>query len=163
MQITEITATECQEIMARKGFGRLGCARDNQPYVVPIYFACQPGRLYGYSAFGRKIEWMRTNPKVCVEVDEVTSQFVWTSVILNGQFEELPDTPEFGSERLNAQSLLEKRILWWQIASAGGQLHPQSETVEPIFYCIHIDSITGHRAAPDPIDSQFSRMVELND
>jgi nitroimidazol reductase NimA-like FMN-containing flavoprotein (pyridoxamine 5'-phosphate oxidase superfamily) len=163
MLIAEIAAKECQEILARNGFGRLGCARDNQPYVVPIYFAYEPGRLYGYSAAGRKIEWMRANPKVCVEVDEVASHFVWTSVILSGRFQELPDTPEFSSQRLNAQLLLEQRMLWWQIASAAGELQGQGETAQPVFYCIHIDSITGHRAAPDPVDAQLSRIVELPD
>jgi nitroimidazol reductase NimA-like FMN-containing flavoprotein (pyridoxamine 5'-phosphate oxidase superfamily) len=163
MLITDITASECQEILARNGFGRLGCARDDQPYVVPIYFAYEPGRLYGYSTVGRKIEWMRANPKVCVEVDEVTSHFDWTSVILSGRFQELPDRPELSSERLNAQMVLEKRMLWWQIASAAGELQARSETAEPVFYCIHIDSVTGHRAVPDPVDSQFSRIVELPD
>jgi len=57
--------------------------------------------------------------------------------------------------------LLEKRMLWWQIASAAGQLQGVGETEQPVFYTIHIDSITGHRAAPDPIDSQFSRIAEI--
>jgi hypothetical protein len=57
--------------------------------------------------------------------------------------------------------LLEKRMLWWQIASAAGQLQGVGETEQPVFYAIHIDSITGHRAAPDPIDSQFSRIAEI--
>jgi nitroimidazol reductase NimA-like FMN-containing flavoprotein (pyridoxamine 5'-phosphate oxidase superfamily) len=161
MLITEITARECQDILDRNGFGRLGCARDNQPYVVPVYFAYQPGRLYGYSTLGKKIEWMRANPKVCVEVDEVASHFVWTSVVLRGRFQELPNTPDFEFERLNAQMLLEKRMLWWQIASAAGQLQGLGETQQPVFYTIHIDSITGHRAVPDPIDSQFSRIAKL--
>ena len=118
MLIEEITARECQDMLDRCGFGRLACARDNQPYVVPVYFAYQPGRLYGYSTLGKKIEWMRANPKVCVEVDEVASHFVWTSVVLRGRFQELPNTTDFEFERLNAQMLLEKRMLWWQIASA---------------------------------------------
>ena len=88
------------------GFGRLGCARDNQPYVVPIYFAYEPDHLYGFSTFGRKIEWMRANPRVCVEVEEVASHFSWVSVILNGRYQELPDTPECSSERQHAYPLL---------------------------------------------------------
>ncbi|MGH9704670.1 MAG: pyridoxamine 5'-phosphate oxidase family protein, partial [Candidatus Acidiferrales bacterium] len=41
MLITEISAKECEEILDRNGFGRLGCSRGDQPYVVPIYFAFQ--------------------------------------------------------------------------------------------------------------------------
>ena len=54
MVITEMTSKECQEILARTGFGRLGCTRNNQPYVVPIYFAYEPDHLYGFSTFGQK-------------------------------------------------------------------------------------------------------------
>ena len=148
MLISEMRSEECREFLVRSGFGHLGCTRNEEPYVVPIYFAYEPGRLYGFSTFGRKIDWMRANPKVCVEVDEVVSHFSWTSVIITGRYQELPDTPEHNSERQNCYALLEKRKLWWQIAHATRQLHAP-EPFPPIFYCIHIDAMTGHRAVPD--------------
>ena len=43
-------------------------SRNNEPYVVPMYFAYETDYLCGLSTFGRKIEWMRANPKVCVKV-----------------------------------------------------------------------------------------------
>jgi nitroimidazol reductase NimA-like FMN-containing flavoprotein (pyridoxamine 5'-phosphate oxidase superfamily) len=155
MLINDMTSKECSEMLARTSFGRLGCARDNQPYVVPIYFAYEPDHLYGFSTVGQKISWMRANPKVCVEVDEVTNHFEWMSVIVNGRYQELPDTPEFQSERRNAQLVLEKRMLWWQTAYVAEQLRAKSQATEPLFYCIQIDSMTGHRAAPDATDSTF--------
>ena len=54
--------------MTRSVFGRLGCASDNQPYVVPTYFAYEPYQLYGFATVGRKIEWMRKNPKQAAQV-----------------------------------------------------------------------------------------------
>jgi nitroimidazol reductase NimA-like FMN-containing flavoprotein (pyridoxamine 5'-phosphate oxidase superfamily) len=36
----EMTVSECQEALEHAHVGRLGCARDNQPYVVPMNF-CQ--------------------------------------------------------------------------------------------------------------------------
>jgi nitroimidazol reductase NimA-like FMN-containing flavoprotein (pyridoxamine 5'-phosphate oxidase superfamily) len=42
---------------------------------------------------------MRTNPKVCLERDEVVSPYEWTSVVAFGEYEELPDTPERADER----------------------------------------------------------------
>jgi len=155
MLVKDMTSKECSEMLARTSFGRLGCARDNQPYVVPIYFAYEPDRLYGFSTLGQKIEWMRANPKVCVEVDEVTSHFEWMSVIVSGRYQELPDTPEFQLERRNAQLVLEKRMLWWQAAYVAKQTRPKTQATEQIFYCIHIDSMTGHRAAPDATDLRF--------
>jgi nitroimidazol reductase NimA-like FMN-containing flavoprotein (pyridoxamine 5'-phosphate oxidase superfamily) len=143
-------------MLTRISFGRLACARDNQPYVVPIYFAYGPDLLYGFTTVGQKIEWMRTNPKVCVEVDEVVSHFQWTSVIVMGRYQELPNTPEFRSERQNALVALEKRLLWWQTAIATRQLPTRHEDAEPLFYCIRIDSMTGHRAFPDAVESKIA-------
>lgn len=142
-------------MLTRIGFGRLACARDNQPYIVPIYFAYEFGLLYSFTTVGRKIEWMRTNPKVCVEVDEVLSHFQWMSVIVMGRYQELPNTPDFRCERENALAALEKRLLWWQTAIAAKQLPTRHKDAEPLFYCIHIDSMTGHRAFPDVVESKI--------
>jgi nitroimidazol reductase NimA-like FMN-containing flavoprotein (pyridoxamine 5'-phosphate oxidase superfamily) len=98
---------------------------------------------------------MRANPKVCVEVDEVTNHFEWMSVIVSGRYQELPDTPEFQLERRNAQLVLEKRMLWWQIAYVAEQPRAKSQATAPLFYCINIDSMTGHRAVPDATDLTF--------
>jgi hypothetical protein len=32
-----MSTQECDEFRSRSNFGRLACARDDQPYVVPIY------------------------------------------------------------------------------------------------------------------------------
>jgi len=141
--------------LTRTVFGRLGCASDNQPYVVPIYFAYEPDQLYGFTTVGRKIDWMRKNPKVCVEVDEVVDHFRWMSVIVTGRYQELPNSVEFGSERERALMALEKRLLWWQTAFAARQLPTRYETPEPLFYCIFIDSMTGLRAIPDAVESRM--------
>src|ERR1700676_217297 len=128
---------------------RLGCARDNQPYIVPIYFAYEPDHLYGFATLGQKIEWMRTNPRVCVQADEVLSNDDWISVIALGRYEELPDTPTYASERAKAQSLLEKRSMWWQTGYVASNVRGQSEAPSPVFYCVHIEEISGLRASPE--------------
>ena len=48
MLVKDMSVEECREVLARIGFGRLACARNNQPYVVPIYFAYEPDHLYGF-------------------------------------------------------------------------------------------------------------------
>lgn len=153
MLIRDMTSSECRQLVARIGFGRLGCSRDSQPYVVPIYFAYDSGRLYSFTTIGKKIEWMRANPKVCVEVDEVINHFQWMSVIATGRYQELPNTGELAVERQHALVALEKRTLWWQTAFAAKQVLAGRHTAEPLFYCIHIDSMTGHRAVPDAVET----------
>jgi len=149
MRISEMQDRECRDILARLGFGRLGCARDNQPYIVPIYFAYEPDHLYGFATLGQKIEWMRTNPRVCVQSDEVLGNDNWSSIIVLGRYEELPDTPAYANERGKAQSLLEKRSMWWQISYIASNVRGQSEAPSPVFYCVHIDEISGLRATPE--------------
>ena len=155
MIIRELTAQECRDVMARVTLGRLACVRDNQPYIVPIYFAYEPDHIYGFTTVGRKIDWMRKNPKVCVEVDEVESHFKWMSVIATGRYQELPNTAEFNADRLRALKALEKRMLWWQTAIAVKELPTRHQTPDPLFYCIHIDSMTGLRAFPDAVESRI--------
>ncbi len=157
MLVRELNREECHDLLERLGFGRLACARENQPYIVPVYFAYEPDRLYGFATVGQKIEWMRSNPMVCIEADEVQSHVEWASVIVRGRYEELPDTPEYSEVRLQAQSLLEKRSLWWQTGFAAAQTRGQFDRDIPIFYCIHIEEITGHRASPDPVENAFER------
>lgn len=149
MLITNMTVEECRELLVHTSFGRLGCAHDNQPYVVPISFAYEPDCLYGFSVPGQKIDWMRSNPRVSVEVDEVTTYFQWKSVIITGRYEELPDTGEYSSGRSRALASLQKRYFWWQAAYSAQQLGYRKKGASPVLYCIHIDDMTGHSAVPD--------------
>jgi uncharacterized protein len=166
--ISEMTEKECREFLVHSSFGRLACARENEPYIVPIYFVYEPDHLYGFSTFGQKIEWMRSNPRVSVEIDEVPNHFRWKSVIVSGRYEELPDEPKYRTERDQARMSLEKRFLWWQTAYAAMQLrrrqtHPTRYSVDPpLFYCIHIERMTGRKATPDSLEAHVGFEGELN-
>lgn len=147
--IHEMSEFECRQALERAAVGRLACARDNQPYVIPIYFALHREHLYAFTTPGQKIEWMRTNPRVCVEVDERIAHDRWQSVVVFGHYEELPDQPQYEAARVKAFELLQKHPLWWEPACVGATHRetPHSET--PIFYRIKIDRMTGHRATPN--------------
>lgn len=142
MVINEMSEKECRAVLARTSIGRLGCSLDNQPYVVPVYFACEGDYIYSFSTFGQKIEWMRANPKVCVQVDEITSQSRWVSVIATGHYQELPH-PQHEAERAHARTLLEKQHHWWLNALAERRIKVRDELIAPLFFRIHIDSLSG--------------------
>jgi len=150
MLIRELTEEECRRVLERLNFGRLGCALDNQPYVVPIYFSYDGRHLYGFSTPGQKIEWMRANPLVCLEVDERTSPDDWMSVVVSGRYQELPDTPEFRDLRNRAYNLLRRTPVWWEPGYAktivDGSERPLGEAV---YFRVHIEQISGRRAVPD--------------
>ncbi len=153
MLVAEMSRKECEDLLARQSLGHLACARENQPYIVPIYFASEPGQLYGFSTMGQKIDWMRRNPLVCVEVDEVIGATEWASVVVQGRYEEFPDTPEYAESRRKAQAQLEKATsLWWQTAIAVGQTRKRVDRDMTVFFCIHIEGVSGRQGRPDPVE-----------
>jgi nitroimidazol reductase NimA-like FMN-containing flavoprotein (pyridoxamine 5'-phosphate oxidase superfamily) len=161
--IQELTRPASLDLLARSRLGKLACAQGNQPYVVPIYFVYDNDYLYSFSTVGQKIEWMRANPLVCVEVDDVVSPEQWMSVIVFGRYEELLDTFEYQDVRTFAHALLKRRAVWWEPGYAKTILHGTQRPLVPVFYRIHCRQITGLRALPDqpvtPADTRLSMPV----
>jgi uncharacterized protein len=181
MAIRPMRRDECLQMLATAKLARLACSHDNQPYVVPVYIAYQESPegkpcLYGFTTAGQKVDWMRTNPLVCVEVDEAEAGDRWRSVIATGRYEELPEIPggddarmrlaerprqaaeaalpdcEIDDERMEAYRLLQTRIGWWQPGYAAWQARSHTDPKEqyvPIFYKIRIDQVSGHEATKD--------------
>jgi uncharacterized protein len=158
MLIQELTRQASLDLLARTRLGRLACAQGPQPYVVPCYFVYDANYLYSFSTVGQKIEWMRANPLVCVEVDEVVSPEQWVSVIVFGRYEELRDTPEWQGARTHAHTLLKRNAVWWEPAYVKTILHGTQRPLVPVFYRIHGLQITGHRATPEPVTPANARL-----
>jgi uncharacterized protein len=159
MVIREMTQADCHGLFARTSMGRLGCALDNQPYVVPVRFAHEGKYLYVFSTAGQKIEWMRTNPKVCVQVDEIVSDSHWASVIASGRYQELPE-PKYSDEKAHARELLGKHYQWWLNAIAERREKSANDlSIEPIFFRVEIDSLTGLQAIPERERSSAPRRL----
>ncbi len=162
MFIHKMTDDECRSALQKASVGRLGCARDNQPYVVPIYFAFDGEHLYGFTTLGQKIEWMRANPQVCLEIDERISQNQWMSVIVFGRYEELPDEPQYEPARMKVhQLLLRRRAMWWEPAYMSDMHRNGSHSILPVFYRIQIGRMTGHRATPDIVEVPAQEATHL--
>ena len=53
MFIHEMTVDECSSALRETSLGRLACAQDNQPYIVPINFAFD-STIYGFTTLGQK-------------------------------------------------------------------------------------------------------------
>lgn len=181
MEIRELSKEECRRVLAGTRLARLACALNNQPYVVPVYLAYHESSVagpcfYGFTTAGQKVDWMRANPLVCVEVEEIASWEEWTTVIAFGRYQELPDVPEqnvgyaparhstgpqydvvpddsvLAAERLMAYQLLQTEALWWEPAStarAAQAHHGEAEVFSRIYYKVSIERVTGHEAKPD--------------
>jgi len=148
MLIHELNPRECAEVLARNHLGRLACARLDQPYIVPIHFSfdAEKNCVYALSTVGQKVDWMRQNPKVCLEVDEIDDKDHWTTVLVAGWYEEIHRAPEHDDARHRAEELFQQRRESWLPAAA------KTTATEPhkiVAYRIHIDRVTGRRAIRD--------------
>jgi nitroimidazol reductase NimA-like FMN-containing flavoprotein (pyridoxamine 5'-phosphate oxidase superfamily) len=148
MHIEEMTIGECRAMLAGTHVARLACALNNQPYIVPIHVVFDGVSLYGYSALGRKIEWMRQNPLVCLEIDELIGGRSWESVVVFGNYEELPPIPEFELPRREAERLFQQRAMWWEPGSVPLVGH---EPRPSIVFRLHLHGLTGRRAVADAV------------
>jgi uncharacterized protein len=154
MVIQDMTERECLTMLAGTNVARLACARNNQPYIVPIHVDLYGEFLYSYATLGQKIEWMRQNPLVCVEIDELVTHEQWASVVVFGHYEELPHTPEYEESRGVAERLFQRHSVWWEPASVPLAAHEQRT---PIVFRIRIGRVTGRRAAPDTVKTAHVR------
>ena len=148
MLIHELTKEESLAFLAARHFARLGCASKGQPYIMPIRIARDGNHLYGFSTFGRKIDWMRKNPLVCVEADEIESLQKWCSVVAFGLYAELPKTPDFDKERHRAHALLWPDEEVWEPGYARTITHGKTNELQTVYFRIDLDEVSGRRATP---------------
>jgi len=147
MVIHDLTASQCRELLGRTHLGRLACAKADQPYITPIFFYYDAGQdsLFSFSTLGQKVEWMRGNPKVCVEVDEIIGQQNWRTVLVFGRYEEIDDSAAGRVLRTMIQSKLEGQPGWWLPGAAklaGGPEHHVA-----VLYRVRVDRLSGRHAA----------------
>lgn len=84
VEVEEMSEADSKKLLRRAGYGHLGCVREAQPYVVPIHYAYNEPHVYIYTTEGKKTEIIEDNPKVCLQVEEVTDEGNWQSVIVTG-------------------------------------------------------------------------------
>ena len=154
MLIHDMTRQASIDLLARVRLCRLACAHEGQPYITPTYCAYEANYLYSFSRLGQKITWMRANPLVCVQADELVSPRDWATVIVLGKYEELPDTPQYEEHRKHTFNLLHRRPVWWEPGYMKTALSEKAQPMEFVYFRIHIAQISGHRGVPDTVSGR---------
>ena len=146
MVIHELSRAECDAVLERNNVARLGYAHFDQPYVVPVHFSFDRERsvMYGFSMLGKKVECMRRNPKVCLEIDEIVDKDHWSSVLVIGRYREIHRDPREIESRRRAERLFQQRFEWWLPGAAKLE---SKEAEHAVIYRISLDKVTGRRAA----------------
>lgn len=152
MNIRKLDQTACVEVLKANRLAHLACASDGQPYVVPIHYAIDEHHIYSFSIPGQKIDWMRVNPKVCVQVEEYVQPSQWRSVIVNGTFEELHDSAGYAWDLDHAWKLLSQHASWWEPGAVPADPAPRLASPLYVFYRISLDAMSGREATGNAAD-----------
>lgn len=144
--VTVLSESEIEAVLLSATHAHLGCHTDDRTYVVPISFAYDGQRILGYTSAGMKIDMMRSNPSVCLQVDEIKSLSDWKSVILWGTYEELHES----AAAIAVGYLIDR---YGPIFDANPSPDYRGREITPprldggiderIVYCIHITEKTG--------------------
>jgi uncharacterized protein len=83
----QLTHQDGERILERNHLGRLACYSPSQDtsYIVPVTYAYHGGSIYLAMLPGQKLNFLREHPQgVSFEVDEITNDETWLSVIATG-------------------------------------------------------------------------------
>lgn len=92
--ITPLSQDEARALLGEGRLGRLGCVVADGPYVVPVNYVFDGENIYIHSLLGRKVAALRSNPRACLQVDQVVDDYHWRSVIAFGVYGEVTDSVE---------------------------------------------------------------------
>ena len=139
--IRDLSDKESRELLKDKRIGRLGCIADGRtPYVVPVSYVFDGEEsIYMHSLPGRKVSAMRDNPRVCLQVDEITDECHWKSVIAYGMYEEITGVVE----RERAFRRLLRRFQ--KLTPVESRIAADVNAPAPIVFRVRVETLTGLR------------------
>ena len=84
--MTDLTTSAIERVLRNNYLGHLAYLWQGKPHVIPItyYFDPADNTIISYTSEGHKIDAMRANKSVAVQVEQVQSISNWESVMLQG-------------------------------------------------------------------------------
>ena len=132
-----LSTAEALDVIRSGKVGHLGCVANGEPYVVPINYIFDDGCVYSHSLPGLKIDAMRAQPRACLQVEEIESNFSWRSALLYGDFEEIHEP---GERRAILRKLLTHFPLLTPVESIMAQ---DAGAPDSVVFRLRINRITG--------------------
>ncbi len=141
LKVEDMAPAEMHALLQRASFGHLGCAREGRPYVVPMNYAYDGKELYFFTTEGMKTQFIEANPKVCLQVEEITDSTHWRSVMVIGQAERLTSADEMQ----RAMQMIVERNPSLTPAISATQLDTWGRAVDIALYRIKPELIDGRK------------------
>ena len=141
LKVEDMAPAEMHALLLRESFGHLGCARDGRPYVVPMNYAYDGKELYFFTTEGMKTRFIKANPSVCLQVEEVIDSTHWRSVMVIGKAAQLTRNEEMQQ----AMKLITDRNPSLTPAISATQLDTWGRAVDIALYRITPEIIDGRQ------------------
>ena len=135
--IKSLNQDQSLELLRKERIGRLGCVVDDGPYVVPVNYVFDGECAYMHSLPGYKIQAMRTQPRVCLQVDEIENELSWKSVLAFGTYEEITNQHE------RAEALNHLLARFSRLTPVESFMAVDADAPAPIVFRIRISKLTG--------------------
>lgn len=91
--MNELTWDRCRDILVDSRVAHMAVISEGEPYVAPISYVVVGDAICIRTGAGKRVEAMRVNPRVCVEVSEYDeANGDWESVIIWGTAEFVEDS-----------------------------------------------------------------------
>ena len=133
----ELNQAEVIKLLAEGTVGRLGCVDQGEPYVVPINYFFEDGKIYSHSLPGHKIDLLRAHPRACLQVDKIENGFEWRSALAFGNYQEIGSPDE---RRAVLRKFLARFPLLTPVESV---MATDASAPDSIVFCICVDRMTG--------------------
>jgi len=93
--IKNLDEKAARKVLKEQRIGHLGCVLESgAPYVVPVNYLFKEGNIYVHCLPGQKLDALRANGKVCLQVEKIGDSCQWQSAIAFGEFQEIKRTNE---------------------------------------------------------------------
>jgi len=135
--ITTLSRDESYTLLRGSRVARLGCVAEGYPYVVPVNYVFDGESALVHSLPGRKIEAMRADPRVCLQVDEIEGHTKWKSVLAYGTYEEITAS----AERERAMNCL--LSLFPQLTPVESLIATDANAPSPVVFRVRVERVTG--------------------
>ena len=91
--IKNLDEKAARKLLKEQKLGHLGCVLESgEPYVVPVNYLFRDDEIYIHCLPGQKLDALRANGKVCLQVEKIGKSCRWQSAIAFGEFQEVKRT-----------------------------------------------------------------------
>jgi len=137
--IYKLSEQAIEDLLKDNLWGHLGCNDGFNTYVYPINYLYDGNNILSHSETGNKINVMRQNSRVCLQVEEVENDKNWKSVMITGKYEEVKDEREWNE----AMKAFDDRRLYPKITEPEQDAKLQSKEEGHVVFRIVIDEKNG--------------------